>query len=380
MPPKFVRPVLQIGCVPVGSSQIMLRKLAMGFLLVLCSMCSLTLFQQACGQSQGVKPSDVKLVPQTNKSICWLKLADYVALGSQIPVECLKADADLQMAWDAVAAFKANAKKEMGHGHVEAVRKDGPRVFVGVLTGPAEVKRRQSWRIDWECGHQLDAAGIPYKFIVGWPIDPKRSLKVHEHGLKAFDSEALMATQLRNESAEHRDLAFFDFPDTWIGLQTKTFALLQYGYSLGASYVVKLDDDACVNASQLLLGIEEHEARVKKGGPSALYAGAVVKQGTEYHGMKGKDNSTHPYYTGLCYILSQDLIQPIIEDDKMNTVLWAPYGSFDEDAQTGRWVAFAQAHHNISVDWQLLDDLMSNSTHKLPNSTDKPGSSRVKKC
>ena len=28
---------------------------------------------------------------------------------------------------------------------------------------------------------------------------------------------------------------------------------------------------------------------------------------------------------------------------EMNSVLWANYGSFDEDAETGRWVAFAES-------------------------------------
>ena len=31
----------------------------------------------------------------------------------------------------------------------------------------------------------------------------------------------------------------------------------------------------------------------------------------------------------------------LLEIQEMNSVLWARYGSTDEDAQTGRWVAFA---------------------------------------
>eukprot|EP00435_Cladocopium_sp_Y103_P040071 s2555_g10.t2 len=331
-----------------------------------------------------------RMKSERSKSMCWHRLADYVTGGSDIPAKCLndpalqqarkdmntiklemvrKMKSEMHEAQNTLAATKADMlQKETSRKPVqEVVRKqDGPKVFVGVLTGPAEAKRREIWRNDWECGQQLEDAGIPYKFILGWPVDNQRSLTKKDHGLKPSDSEALLASQLRNESAEHEDLAFFHFPDVYLGLQTKTFTILSYGYSLGANYVVKLDDDACMNASQLLLGIAVHEARVARGGPAALYAGAVLRQGTEYHGMKGKDGSSHPYFTGLGYMLSYDLIQIIINDDKMNTVLWAPYGSFDEDTQTGRWVAFAEEHHNTTVDWMLLDDVMSNSTHTLP--------------
>ena len=64
---------------------------------------------------------------------------------------------------------------------------------------------------------------------------------------------------------------FIPVPDTYLDLQSKTFALLEHGYSLGASYIAKSDDDVCVNPEGLLEGIDDYEKNRKEG--DALYAG-----------------------------------------------------------------------------------------------------------
>eukprot|EP00438_Fugacium_kawagutii_P021920 Skav207167 [mRNA] locus=scaffold573:517086:517802:- [translate_table: standard] len=212
------------------------------------------------------------------------------------------------------------------------------------MSGPRNAKMRDLWRNKWQCGKQLKAAGIVYRFIVGWPIDENRSLSARLSGQVATDSETSQANQLRNESGVYQDFKFVHFPDTYLGLQSKTFALFKYGYSLGASYIVKMDDDICVHASRLLIQIDLHEMQVKKGGPQALYAGHMLI--TKIKGINGVNTS---YFSGLCYMLSQDLVGAIVEEQSMDAVLFAPYGSYDEDAQTGRWVSFVQKDHNISV-------------------------------
>ena len=62
--------------------------------------------------------------------------------------------------------------------------------------------------------------------------------------------------------------------------------------------------------------------------------------------------------SGPLYLLSRELIKLIVDEDQANTVLWASYGSFDEDAQTGRWVAFAQKEHNVTVDYEVIPGLL----------------------
>eukprot|EP00438_Fugacium_kawagutii_P008602 Skav200251 [mRNA] locus=scaffold3488:50351:51085:+ [translate_table: standard] len=239
-------------------------------------------------------------------------------------------------------------------------RKAAPKVFVGIMSAPGNAKKRDQWRNKWQCGKQLQAAGIFYRFIVGWPIDENRSLAIHRRGQVATDSEASQANHLRNESSVHQDFKFVHFPDTYLGLQSKTFALFKYGHSLGASYTFKMDDDICVNASKLLLTIEEHEAQAKKGGPPAVFGGCFL-----IVGIKGINGVKTPYFSGLGYLLSRDLVGAIVEEESMDAVLFAPYGSYDEDAQTGRWVSFVQKHHNISVNfmWWKEKEMHAFSVH-----------------
>eukprot|EP00438_Fugacium_kawagutii_P021921 Skav207168 [mRNA] locus=scaffold573:519249:519935:- [translate_table: standard] len=218
------------------------------------------------------------------------------------------------------------------------------------MSAPGKAKMRDQWRNKWQCGKQLQAAGIVYRFIVGWPIDENRSLSARPSRQVATDSETSQANQLRDESGVYQDFKFVHFPDTYLGLQSKTFALFKYGYSLGASYIVKMDDDICVYASRLLIKINQHETQMNKGGPPALYAG--WKLITKIPGINGVNTS---YFSGLCYMLSQDLVGAIVEEQSMDAVLFAPYGSYDEDAQTGRWVSFVQKDHNISVNFMEWD-------------------------
>jgi len=240
---------------------------------------------------------------------------------------------------------------------------ESPKVFVGIPSSHSE--RREVWRKNWRCGEKLRELGIPYKFIVGWPVDPARNLTAEMQGLKAFKSEVSKTNLLRNESETYKDLHFVHLPDTYLTLQAKTFALLDYAYSLGVSYVMKMDDDACVNGTRLLEALTTHEVNTLKGGPTALYAGYYRWEGTEFKYMRGMDNRTHPYFSGPAYIISKDLIEKIIEDDEMNSVLWANYGSFDEDAQTGRWVAFAEEEHHLKVEWMPVTKLLSHEKNKL---------------
>ena len=221
---------------------------------------------------------------------------------------------------------------------------------MGIPSGHAE--RREVWRRD--CGSLLQAAGVPYKFVVGWPVSPGRDLTKHQQGVFASDEEAAKASEMRRESEQYGDMHFIAVPDTYLDLQAKSYAIFQHGYALGATYVVKLDDDGCVDVPKLQSALEEHEKRPGR----ELYAGYHRWEGTEMRQMRGRAGEPHPYMSGPLYLLSRELIRLIMDEDRANTVLWAAYGSFDEDAQTGRWVAFAQKEHNVTVDYQVIPGLL----------------------
>lgn len=258
-----------------------------------------------------------------------------------------------QMVLSQVSAWGKKRKMQKFKAHLTA-----PRIFAAIPSNPIYAKRRMRWRKEWRCGEQLNAAGIPYKFIVGWPVDKDTNLTEYRQGDWATDSEAQNAELLRKENLKYKDLHFVNLPDTYLSLQAKTFALLDYGYSLGAQYVMKMDDDTCIKSHKLLEYLDKHEAEKRQGGPTALYAGYSKFAGTENEAMLGRDQKGHTYFSGPFYVLSKDLIRHIVQDDEMNTVLWARYGTFDEDAETGRWVAFAEDHHKIRVNKMKLKHIL----------------------
>ena len=306
------------------------------------------------------------------RAFCWWSLPDYVTLEYDLPSECLL-DPDLR---EIMALTKSGAgrpvllggsawgkkkkrKMQKTKAHLAASPKSSPRIFAGILSAALNGgERRMRWRQEWTCGEQLNASGIPYKFIVGWPVDKSTDLTRTQQGVHATDSEAHTAELLRKESLIYKDLHFVNLPDTYLSLQAKTFALMEYGYSLGAQYVMKMDDDTCIKPHKLVEYLDAYEAKKRQGSPKALYAGYYQWQGSEYDSMRGRDGAIHPYFSGPFYVLSKDLIQKIIQDDEVNSVLWASYGSYDEDAQMGRWVAFAEDQHNIHVDRIELKDIM----------------------
>jgi len=249
-------------------------------------------------------------------------------------------------------------KVNLGKGsawHVEGQDAKGPRVWVGVLSSTSP-QRRTQWRQAVHCGEKLRKAGIPYAFIVGYPIDAGRDLTVHMQGAHASDNEAKVADDLRIESETYGDMHFVPIPDGYLDLHAKTFSLLEYGYNLGAAYVVKTDDDVCLNTEGLMDGIHAFETDPEG---DALYAGYYDWHGTEYASMRGRDNVPTPYMSGPGYVLSRNLVKAIVKDDEMHSILWAPYGSFDEDTNTGRWVEYARTHHNIAVQFRKISNMLS---------------------
>lgn len=276
------------------------------------------------------------------RAFCWLSLPDYVTLEYDLPSECLE-DPDLREIMALTKSARAGRidpsrlstkppvllqvsawgrKKKRKMQKTKAHLAARPRIFAGIPSAALYGERRMRWRKQWKCGENLNAWGIPYKFIVGWPVDKSTNLTAHRQGYKATDSEVHNAELLRNESLTYKDLHFVNLPDTYLSLQSKTFALLDYGYSLGAQYVMKMDDDTCIKPHKLVE-----------------------------------------------YLDAYDLIRKIVQDDEMNSVLWARYGSTDEDAQTGRWVAFAEDQHKIHVDRIRMKHIMIWKNGKEINAT-----------
>lgn len=67
--------------------------------------------------------------------------------------------------------------------------------------------------------------------------------------------------------------------------------------------------------------------------------------------MKGVTGIIAPYFSGWCSFLSRRLVGLIVDTDWAHTVLVGQYGTTADDANTGKWVQYAQQQHGVEVDF-----------------------------
>lgn len=217
----------------------------------------------------------------------------------------------------------------------------GLKAFVGVVSSHPE--RRLRWRDSWNCGGALKSHGIIYKFFVGWPVSAQRDLQTTKHPAKPSMEEIRRSQALIQENETFGDLHFMPMPDTYVSLESKTLNVLQYGYALGAEYVVKSDDDACVEPRALLNGTASHE----RDASGALYGGQHRSR------IWGG-------FVGPGYVLSRDLVDQIIHEDWPHTAMFAvDGGTLDEDVAMMRWVNYAEEKHGLRVHRMPINGLLT---------------------
>ena len=73
------------------------------------------------------------------------------------------------------------------------------------------------------CAEALQKAGIPYKFVVGWPVSAGRDLTKHQQGVFATDEEASKAAEMRKESEAYQDMHFIAVPDTYLDARSDLY-------------------------------------------------------------------------------------------------------------------------------------------------------------
>ena len=65
----------------------------------------------------------------------------------------------------------------------------------------------------------------------------------------------------------------------------------------------------------------------------------------------------------------------IVEDDAAHSILNAPYGNSNDDANAGKWVKYAQDEHGIQVELKHIPGLVTQARRE-PRSDDMPSHSR----
>lgn len=219
-------------------------------------------------------------------------------------------------------------------------------LHIGIFSGVTEkyARRRVAWRQSG-CGQIYAKANLTWNFVIGVPIETHHDITEHTKGTQATIAEQSMATELLKESETHHDILFVPFRDVYEDLSNKMLGLLFHGYETQADYVMKHDDEFCADTFAILETIADYEKNRRQ---EELWAGEWLFKGDEYPEMLGPQHIVAPYFSGHGHFMSRGLVGSILGPDYAHDVLSAPYGGQD-DSNLGKWVQFAESHHNISV-------------------------------
>lgn len=233
---------------------------------------------------------------------------------------------------------------------LSSMSQQAPRLFIGIKSSPLEKyrKRRDMWRKS-ACPKRYRDAGVQYRFFVGRPLLPGNDRTAHRQGTKDPLKMREAERSLHEESDKFGDISVLAIRDAYMDISHKLLGILNYGFlRTKARYILRHDDEYCVNLTVALGIIDAHETGDMSG--SELYAGTYMFRGDEYKAMKGAEGEIAPFMSGWCTIFSRGLLKYILETDWTHTVLFATYGTSSEDANSGKWVKYAQDKHGLRVD------------------------------
>lgn len=122
--------------------------------------------------------------------------------------------------------------------------------------------------------------------------------------------------------------------------------VIRFGVEAGAEYIVKPDDDKCINVARFHAMVRQHE---KKNEGKELYGGIYGFKGDEYESMKGPHGEIAPFASGHVIVLSRGLARILVGPEWMYNILKVNYGTSSDDANLGKMIARAEKIHNVSV-------------------------------
>lgn len=155
--------------------------------------------------------------------------------------------------------------------------------------------------------------------------------------------EAAMANALWNEHEEFGDIAFMASRDTSIDLPTKTLEVMKRGVLHKAKYIVKMDDNFCMDLKAFIKQVKQ--ARDPKYG---YFANSIQDE------QSGADGKVVKYMSGPFYALTFALAKLITFSDINWVAMYPIYGSSSEAVDMGKWVKYAMDTHNITVKYIVV--------------------------
>lgn len=217
------------------------------------------------------------------------------------------------------------------------------RIIVFTLTKPSGSETRQIQREF--CRPLYDRHGIKHIFAVGKPSYDSRPPDAHIQGQLATQEEIHASKELMRENDQYKDILITPNRDYYRDINEKLLSSLRYAVDQGFDFILKTDDEYCVD-----IGVVKELIRERRGnGQDDIYMGIYRFNGDEYESMKGSDGTIAPFMSGWTIGLTQNLANAIVGEGWVHSMLVAPYGTSSDDANLGKWVDWATRKYNMTV-------------------------------
>jgi len=214
-------------------------------------------------------------------------------------------------------------------------------IYIGVLSGPRNVQRRNEVRKSWLTSLRADRTDIMAKFIIGRePMEGVTDVSDRRQGVVASARDRETERVLTEEEEINKnDILRLPFADTYAELPAKTLALFSHAVQQGYEFIVKMDDDRIADVPRM------DQFFSSLSGSQLIYAGCLLlERGESMDIQVGADGTFTEYFTGPTYALSRTLANEIAgEEGLAHSVAYNAYGSSSEDVDMGKWVQWVNS-------------------------------------
>jgi len=206
----------------------------------------------------------------------------------------------------------------------------GHLLFVGVLSGPKNFQRRALIRQSWMDALRETNASVRVEFIIG-----------HEQIEKAVQGGLItrnhhdVEMRLEEEAKKHGDINRIPVPESPMSPSgvDKVFHLFSLGVEARYRYILKLGDDQKFTFGEAWVELAALQSQY-------VYVGHLLATPESTELEPSEDDVFHPYFESPSYAFSWHLAHLITKVHGSHTMSFLQYGSFTENLNVGKWVAY----------------------------------------
>lgn len=236
---------------------------------------------------------------------------------------------------------------------------DRVRVFVGILSHPKNVKRRENLRENCFPLYNTTTANprvaVRYAFLIGRPAEDFSKKQVKVQGTLASHEEIRIGKLVVEESRRYQDIFPVSTAESYVDISDKVMVLFQHGLRERYDLIVKMDDDTCGDVRDIA-----KQYITREWSETNVYFGYYMFRGDEYESMLGpvySENSTSvtrskqpiPYMSGPYYGMTRALAASIFGRERVLASQHQTYATSSEDTAIGALV-YMLGHNTVYYD------------------------------